>query len=423
MSYIYPAYKEIIRGLELHSFFTYENEIQEEKRLFKQDLVGAYFNNWIAEFREGENPIREWATLFWHQHLPCTGRGQNNVFNLEQNYLTWEMYRRNALGNYKQLLIDFYQNPSSMYFLDIHRSYKENPNQNFARELLELYTLGPGNYTEKDVREIARCFTGLHFEKKDAYFQKAYRVESQFDSGVKEILGKRGNFYPEDVIDIILEKPECASFIAQKAVYFFLGGGTSVGFQKKCGKVYYESNYDFNALLTFMYDHSESNNNKLRRVKSPIEHLVFFQRDLEIKTMGQKTNSWLLRKWGQYPLSPWTVKGWPMRENWLVGEYLLHRTFLPPVLLEIANRKNSKNSMTYKVQSRLYHSNFREIRYLLDAEWNEDKFNEKLSDLDKSLNQYLLGSSKADDRNLVECLTSPDYQYFNPVEKKRLFKN
>ncbi len=423
MSYVYPTYNEINRGLELHSFFTDEHEIQEEKRLINQDKVGSYFNNWMAEFRESENPIREWATLFWHQHIPCTGRGQRNALNLEQNYLTWEMYRRNALGSFKQLLTDFYQNPSSMYFLDIHRSYKENPNENFAREILELYTLGPGQYTEKDVREIARCFTGLHFEKKDAYFQKAYRVESQFDSGVKEILGKRGNFYPEDVIDILLEKPECARFIAQKAVYFFMGEGTSDGFQKECWRMYYKSNYDFSALLTFMFEHLESNNPKLRRVKSPVEHLIFLQRDLELKTIGQKSNGFILRRWGQYPLSPWTVNGWPTGENWLVGEYLLHRTFLPPVLLEIANRKNAKNSISYKVQSRLIRSNFREIRYLLDAEWNEDKFSEKLSNLDKSLNQYLLGSSKADGRNLVECLTSPEYQYFNPVEKKRLFKN
>jgi uncharacterized protein (DUF1800 family) len=109
-----------------------------------------------------------------------------------------------------------------MHFLDIHRSYKANPNENFARELLELYTLGVRNYTKKDVKEIARCYTGLHYENKDVYLQRAFRVEAQFDSGVKEILGKRGNFYPEDVFDIILEKRECADFIARKAVFFFL---------------------------------------------------------------------------------------------------------------------------------------------------------------------------------------------------------
>jgi uncharacterized protein (DUF1800 family) len=280
-----PIYKAIIKERVIHSPLS-KFEITEEKRLFEQDKVSGYFNNWLAEFRDTKNPMREWATLFWHQHLPCTGRGQKNDINLEQNYLTWELYRRNALGSFRQLLIDYYQNPSSMYFLDIHRSYKDSPNENFARELLELYTLGPGNYTEKDVQEVARCFTGLHFEKEDAYVQKAYRVEDQFDSGVKEILGKQGNFHPEDVFDIILEKRECADFIARKAVFFFLGEGVTKGFPSECGKVYYESNYDFSRLLEFMFNHPEAENPNLKRVKSPIEHLVFLQRDLGLKTVG-----------------------------------------------------------------------------------------------------------------------------------------
>jgi uncharacterized protein (DUF1800 family) len=288
--------------------------------MFNQAKTSIYFDNWLSVFRDYDNPIREWATLFWHEHLPCTGRGQKNDSNLEQNYLTWEIYRRNALGSLRQLLVDYYQNPSSMYFLDIHRSYKENPNENFARELLELYTLGSGNYTEKDVKEIARCFTGLHYENKDAYVQKAFRVEAQFDSGIKEILGKRGNFYPDDVIDIILDKRECADFIARKAVFFFLGEGVSEGFPRECGRVYYESNYDFSRLLDFMWNHPEAANPKLKRVKAPIEHLVFLQRDLDVKTVGHKTNGWILRKWGQYPLQPWSVKGWPQREAWLQGE-------------------------------------------------------------------------------------------------------
>jgi uncharacterized protein (DUF1800 family) len=146
-------------------------DIEEELRLFNQSKTSIFFDNWLSVFRDNNNPIREWATLFWHQHLPCTVRGQKNAINLEQNYLTWELYRRNALGSFRQLLGEYYQNPSSMYFLDIHRSHKDNPNENFARELLELYTLGPGNYTEKDVKEIARCFTGLHYYNGDTYTQ------------------------------------------------------------------------------------------------------------------------------------------------------------------------------------------------------------------------------------------------------------
>ncbi len=398
-------------------------DLKGQDRFYQQDKVGAYFNNWKQVFVEAKNPIIEWVTLFWHELIPCEGRGQSSTSNLEQNYITWELYRRNALGSFRQLLEDYYQNPSSMYFLDIHRSHKGNPNENFARELLELYTLGPGNYSEKDVKEIARCFTGLHYDNKDAYLQKAFRVDEQFDSGVKEFLGKRGNFYPEDVIDIILEKRECADFIARKAVFFFLGEGVSEGFPIECGKVYYESNYDFGRLLDFMWNHKEAENSNLKRVKSPIEHLVFLQRDLGLKTVGHKTNGWILRKWGQYPLSPWSVKGWPQGEAWLQGEYLVHRTHIPGVLLKLANRKDARDSMAYKIKSRLLNSNLKDLRYFLDAEWDEEAFYQKLSDLGMLPNQYLLGDKKANDLSLEACLMHPNYQYFNPVAQKRLFES
>jgi uncharacterized protein (DUF1800 family) len=414
-----PRYFEINRTHKFDGLNPIERE--EDIRQFEQQKVAGYFNNWLAEFRDSDNPIREWATLFWHQLIPCGSRGQRDLVNLEQNYFTWEMYRRNALGGFRRLLLDYYQNPSSMYFLDIHRSHKENPNENFARELLELYTLGPGNYAEKDVKEIARCFTGLHYENKDAYVQKAFRVDEQFDSGVKNILGKRGNFYPEDVIDIILERPECADFIARKAVFFFLGDGVSDGFSKECGRVYYKSNYDLSRLLDFMWNHPEAVNPKLKRVKSPIEHLVFLQRDLGLKTRAHKTNEWILNKWGQYPLSPWTVKGWPQGEAWLEGEYLVHRTHLPGVLLRLANRKDTRDSAAYKVKSRLFDSNLKDLRYFMDAEWDEAVFYKKLADLEMTPNQYLLGDEKSNDLSLEECLKHPNYQYFNPVAQKRLF--
>jgi uncharacterized protein (DUF1800 family) len=414
-----PKYYQINRTHEFDGLNLIDRD--EDIRQFEQQKVAGSFNNWLAEFRDNKDPIREWATLFWHQHLPCTVRGQRTDVSLEQNYLTWEMYRRNALGNFWQLLVDYFQNPASMYFLGIHRSFKDGPSQNFPRELLELYSLCSGNYSEKDVQEVARCFTGLHFEKEDAYVQKAYRVEDQFDSGVKEILGKQGNFYPEDVFNIILEKRECADFIARKALFFFLGEGVSEDFPRECGKVYYESNYDFSCLLDFMWSHPEAENPKLKRVKSPIEHLVFLQRDLGLKTVGHKTNGWILRKWGQYPLSPWSVKGWPQGEAWLQGEYLVHRTHIPGVLLKLANRKDARDSGAYKFKSRLLDSHLRDLRYFLDAEWDEEAFYNKLSDLGMTPNQYLLGETKANDLSLEECLLQPQYQYFNPVAQKRLF--
>ncbi len=397
-------------------------DLTDQDRLYQQDKVTAYFNNWIDKFVESENPIQEWATLFWHEFIPCTGRGQKNSVNLEQNYFTWELYRMNALGSFRQLLVEYYQNPSSMYFLDIHRSHKDNPNENFARELLELYTIGPGNYTEKDVKEIARCFTGLHYDNGDTYTQKAYRNESQFDSGSKTIFGKIGNFYPEDVFDLILEKEECAEFIAGRAIQFFIGEGASNFFKKECAKVYYQSNYNFEKLLEFLFNSMEAQNPKIKKIKSPIEHLVFLQRDLGLRTIGHKTNAWFLRLCGQYPLNPWSVNGWTSGMGWLQSEYLMHRTYLPLVLLRIANRKEPRDSMAYKIKSRFIDAQLKEVRYAVDAHFDNSQFSDKLEKLGLTANQYLLGDTEPNDSSLEECLVHPRYQNLNKHESQRFHK-
>jgi uncharacterized protein (DUF1800 family) len=394
-------------------------DLTNQDRLYQKDKVSAYFNNWIDVFVEAENPIREWATLFWHEFIPCTGRGQKNAVNLEQNYFTWELYRRNALGSFRQLLVDYFQNPSSMYFLDIHRSHKDNPNENFARELLELYTLGPGNYSEKDVKEIARCFTGLHYDNGDTYTQKAYRNQSQFDSGSKKIFGKTGNFYPEDVFDLILEKEECAEFVAGRAIQFFIGEGASNSLIKHSAKVYYQSNYNFEKLLESLFNSGESQNPKIKKIKSPIEHLVFLQRDLGLRTLGHKSNAWFLRLCGQYPLSPWSVKGWTSGMGWLQSEYLMHRAYLPLVLLSIANRKDSRNNMAYKIKSRFIDAQLKEVRYTVDADFDQSQFRYKLEKLGLTANQYLLGDTEPNDLSLEECLVHPRYQYLNKHESQR----
>jgi hypothetical protein len=107
----------------------------------------------------------------------------------------------------------------------------------------------------------------------------------------------------------------------------------------------------------------------------------------------------------------------------LQGEYLVHRTHIPGVLLKLANRKDARDSMAYKIKSRLLNSNLKDLRYFLDAEWDEEAFYQKLSDLGMLPNQYLLGDKKANDLSLEACLMHPNYQYFNPVAQKRLFES
>jgi hypothetical protein len=157
----------------------------------------------------------------------------------------------------------------------------------------------------------------------------------------------------------------------------------------------------------------EAQNPKVKKIKSPLEHLVFLQRDLGLRTLGHKTNAWFLRLCGQYPLSPWSVKGWTSGMGWLQSEYLMHRTYLPLVLLRIANRKDYRNSVVYKIKSRFIDAQLKEVRYTVDADFDYYQFSTKLEKLGLTANQYLLGDSEPNDLSIEECLVHPRYQYLN----------
>ena len=402
-----PPYQPIALRPNIEDQCMFPDDLTEQKRLYEQDKAGGFINNWLNYFRDIENPLREYCALFWHEHMPCGSRGSRTEMHLQQNQLTIEMYRKHALGDFKSFLLSYYSNPSCMYFLDIHRSYKENPNENFPRELLELYTLGEGNYTITDVKEIARAFTGLHFNPED-YNQGSFFTESEFDDGQKTIFGKTGNFKPENVIDLILEKQDCAKFITKKALLFFVGRIPSQQALDDCADVYYKTNYTFLELVKKIIDIMSDYGGELGKVKSPIEHIVFFQRQLGLKTIGHKTNQQFLRLCGQYPLNPWNVKGWTNGKNWLEGEHLMHRSFFPLILVDLANRQYPRSSTRYKLSSRLNNGRLRNLRFLLDAKWDENYFYNQLSVGQMTVSNWLLQTQ--DDYNLQQILTHPKYQ-------------
>jgi len=210
------------------------------------------------------------------------------------------------------------------------------------------------------------------------------------------------------VIDLILEKKECAKFIAKKALLFFIGRIPSQQVLNDCADVYYKTNYAFLELVKKIIDIMPDHGGETDKVKSPIEHLVFFQRQLGLKTVGHKTNQQFLRLCGQYPLNPWNVKGWTNGKNWLEGEHLMHRSFFPLILVDLANRQYPRSSTRYKLSSRLNNSRLRNLRFLLDAKWDENYFYQQLSAGQMTVSNWLLQNQN--DFNLQQILTHPKYQ-------------
>ena len=165
---------------------------------------------WVNHLLVTKSPFLERMTLFWHNHFPSSIKKTNQVSMFHQQNL---MLRKNAFDNFGQMLHEVARDPAMLVYLDGFVSTKDEPNENFARELLELFTIGIGNYNENDMREAARAFTGWGINERSGRYQFN---PSQHDSGVKTFLGKRGNFRGEDIINILLKHPRTAETIAKK---------------------------------------------------------------------------------------------------------------------------------------------------------------------------------------------------------------
>src|ERR687896_2013722 len=180
--------------------------------------------NWMYQMVSTKRPLEEKIALFWH-HVFATGNSK--VDNYDQMLEQINLFRQRGMGNYRELLVELAKNPTMIFWLDNNENHGYAVNENWGRELLELFSLGVGNYTEKDVREASRAFTGWTFETKIPRlpygrfpWKFEYRPEDH-DDGEKEFLGHRGRFNGEDIIDIIVQQPACARFVARHLYNFF----------------------------------------------------------------------------------------------------------------------------------------------------------------------------------------------------------
>ncbi|HEY8915588.1 MAG TPA: DUF1800 domain-containing protein, partial [Chitinophaga sp.] len=211
-------------------------QVQQMNRQGVKDLNIA----WTHAMINSEHPLREKMALFWHGHFAC--RTQNVLYN--QQLL--QVIRENALGNFGELLSAVSKTPAMLSFLNNQQNRKQHPNENFAREVMELFTMGRGNYTEKDIKEAARAFTGWGF---DGSGQFVFR-ERIHDDGEKEVLGKRGNFNGDDMLKILLDNKQTAHYITAK-IYRFFVNETTVDDDKVAmlANKFYHSGYDIKSLM------------------------------------------------------------------------------------------------------------------------------------------------------------------------------
>jgi uncharacterized protein (DUF1800 family) len=275
---------------------------------------------WLYRMLYTPHPLREKLTLFWHNHFATSNNKVRNVHYMLGQY---NLMYRNALGNFSTLLREMSRDPAMMIWLDTRASKKGNPNENYARELMELFSLGIGHYTEKDIREAARAFTGWDIKANQAVFN-----DKEHDPGDKTVLGKTGPWKGDDIVRICLEQPASAPFIVGK-LYRLLVSETVPATPELIAPLadqFRKSGWDFGALVRTMLSSNLffSQTVYRSRVKSPAEFALGIVRGLEGR-VGTTALSVALAELGQDLFKPPSVKGWDGGPAWLNGQTFLLR--------------------------------------------------------------------------------------------------
>ncbi|MCC7477075.1 DUF1800 domain-containing protein [bacterium] len=253
-------------------------EGQKQQPALPPQLVASW---WSARMLLTRRPLQEKMTFFWHDHFGCSAeKVKGGHLNLQHN----ELLRSQALGNFEQLLQAVAKDPTMMRFLDTGENVKGSPNENFARELLELYTLGIGHYSEQDVKEAARAFTGWAVQPPDpAQTQSGRRPLPGFrfrarrhDEGLKTVLGESGNFGGEDVISLLCRQPQCHRYIAGKLWAWFAYPDPEPELLQRLAAEFKASDLSIRALLHAIFTAPEfySERAELALFKSPADYVV-----------------------------------------------------------------------------------------------------------------------------------------------------
>jgi hypothetical protein len=275
---------------------------------------------WANRMLKTTHPVEEKMALLWHGHFATH---ENKVRDYRKMHQQIELFERYATGNLRELTIEVAKNPAMLYFLDAQYNVKGAPNENFAREVMELFTMGVGNYTEKDVRECARAFTGWYFD------DLSFKVDPEkHDAEPKEFLGRAGDFDGVDVLEIIFEQPVTAEYLAAKIYRFLVRDDLSPALQRALGNVLRNANYEVKPLLTAIFTSKDfySAASYGGHIKSPVEHMVALMKHLGAESMpGVPDFNQSTIAMGQHLLNPPSVAGWAGGKAWITPGLLIAR--------------------------------------------------------------------------------------------------
>ena len=308
----------------LNKFREMRQRAQREDRVQMRDIR----HWWLTRMIQTPRPLEEKMTLFWHGHFATSYRTIEDSYHMYQQN---RMFRGLALGNFRNLLTSIIRDPAMLRYLNNNRNVKDAPNENLAREIMELFSLGEGNYTERDIKEGARALTGFTY-RDDAFFYN----ERQHDEGSKRVLGIYGNIDGDGFVNAIIRSPHCAPFICAKLYKFFVAEvptdtkeleGPERTVIRALSQNLEKSRYEIKPVLKklFLSKHFYDPSIMGNKIKSPIELVVGAVRSLNTPVRNLTVLSQAVEKMGQSLFLPPSVKGWDGGRAWINTSTLFTR--------------------------------------------------------------------------------------------------
>jgi len=329
------SYEEIVEDLiHVERYPRIEEDLLERYHIQHADEENTRWSaaRWMYRMINSDRPLEEKAALMWHGVFAT---GYAKVTNNPMMRAHYEMLRDRGLGSFRDLLVALAKDPAMIFWLDQQMNHSEARNENFGRELLELFSMGIGNYTEEDVKECARAFTGWTKSQTipryptGFYNSEFIYREEDHDDGIKTFLGETGRFNGEDIIDIIVRHPATAKFVAKEIYAFFVSDDPDESAINAIAEVFADSEYVISEVLQFVFNQDFFKESMFKKVKSPPELVsgtaIVAGRyttpyEYGLTDMSKKTTIM-----GQELLNPPTVEGWHAGREWIDSSYLVER--------------------------------------------------------------------------------------------------
>lgn len=300
-----------------------------KKQLVKEDREQFvdYRGFWFEQMVTTSDPVREKLALFWHGYFTSAQREVKNSYLMAHQI---ELYRSSGALSFRDLLHRASKEPAMIEYLNNDQNKKQAPNENFAREVMELFTMGPGNYSERDIKEAARAFTGWQQKAGEFVFARG-----RHDFGEKEFLGRKGRFEGDQILDILLEQEATPRFVAKKLFEFYVHPDPSPQLVDELAKRLRSLDYATLPFLRTLFLSREfySQDAQGALFKSPVEFVVSTLRRLEIDPPSGKFLAEASTLLGQELLNPPNVKGWEGGESWISASTLLQRANVARILV------------------------------------------------------------------------------------------